>query len=105
MSFVLRGRKARTDPSRSLGACAELMDDETRIDDSGNEDAENGTWSRRDVWMGLLFLFKSALLATLIFSIYRNGFSLIVCIPAGFLCVLFLLLGANATIRSLTSGR
>lgn len=74
---------------------------------SGGSDActDDEGWTRRDVWLGLLFLLEGGLLAALTYSFHHNGLHLVLCIPSALLGTVFLLLGLNAVVRSLASGR
>jgi hypothetical protein len=81
-----------------------MRDDEVMSGGHGVS-TDDEKWTRRDVWLGLLFLLKGALLAALTYSFHQNGLPMVLYIPSALLGTVFLLLGLNAVVRSLASGR
>ena len=72
-------------------------------------DEKKDTWSITDIWLGLLFLFTGAVVATLAILAVRKGQSWAIFAVAGvggFLVgPMLMLIGLNATVRSLLSLR
>jgi len=63
------------------------------------------TWTRKDAWLGVLFLFAGTLLACYAVLAYRNEFPLLFWASAALLGPVFLFLGGNALVRSLGARR
>ncbi|MCA8977002.1 MAG: hypothetical protein KDC98_19930 [Planctomycetes bacterium] len=67
----------------------------------GTTEKEGGKYTRRDAWLGVPFLVTGALMVIYAILAGRNGVPIVLWWAAVWLGPLFVLLGANAVVRSL----
>lgn len=81
------------------------MDETEPIETDVMTNQDENRWTRRDAWLGLLFLAVGAWGGYLAWWFFRHDGGLALAGPSGFIGVVFTLLGANAVVRSLAAKR